>query len=221
MAEIKTDASGDAALGAKLTSLAEKVEALEAKLVFASTRLEDINSSYTLYRDLIICNRAGRVLATSNQAQRERILGTDVSAEAWFGKAVATKDGTEYHAQDLAESVVEPGTQSLIYGTAVRSDADTNGSVIGAMGVYFDFQGEAQLILDDYLPKDDRNNPIDGWYSFFTNEAGMVIGTSDEAMVPSGDYAHVPRRHRSLTKGERVHSYGVFEGQEAAIFGQN
>ena len=145
-------------------------------------------------------------------------MGLDISSEHWFTQALATKDGTEYHAEDLAESLIEPDSHSLIYATAVRSEADTNGDVIGAMGVYFDFQGEAQMILDDYLPKDQRGIPHDGWYSFFTNEEGMVIGSSDEAMVAVGEYAHLPRQHRSLGTGDRVHSYGVFEGKESAMF---
>lgn len=208
----------DAGLGDRLTALIERVAELINRLEFASSRLEDINSSYTLYRDLVICNKAGRVLASSNNASRTHVLGSDVSTEAWFIKALETKDGTEYHAEDLSVSLVEPDTQSLIYTTAVRSDADTNGRVIGVMGVYFDFQGEAQMILDDYLPKDQRGTPLDGWYTFFSNDNGVVIGSSDEAMVPVGNFAHVSRHHRSLEKGERIHSYGVFEGQESAVF---
>ena len=202
----------------KISYFQERMEVMREKIDFACGRLEDINSSYTLYRDLIICDRSGRVIGNSNAALRDQVLGLDVSSENWFTKALATKDGTEYHAQDLADSAVELDSRSLIYSTAIRAEADTNGAVIGAMGVYFDFQGEAQMILDDYLPKDHRGAPLDGWYSFFTNDKGVVTGTSDEAMVPVEQFAHLARQHRSLQKGERAHTYGVFEGMESAVF---
>ena len=207
------------------SDLAEQLKAIITSIgnfhkssVFACDRLEDINSSYTLYRDLVITNKVGCVIGNANRDQRERVLGMNISQEHWFTKALETHDGTQYHAQDLASSVVESDQLSLIYSTAIRTGGETNGDIIGAMGIYFDFQGEVNLILHDYLPQDDRGNPDDGWYSFLTNEQGVVIGSSDVAMVPMMDYAHIPRRHRSLDQGERVHSYGVFEGNDAAVF---
>ena len=195
-------------LAEQLKAIITSIGSFHKSSVFACDRLEDINSSYTLYRDLVITNKIGCVIGNANREQRERVLGINISQEHWFTKALETHDGTEYHAQDLASSVVESDQSSLIYSTAIRTNGETNGDIIGAMGVYFDFQGEVNLILNDYLPQDDRGNPDDGWYSFLTNEQGMVIGSSDIAMVPVMNYAHIPRRHRSLEQGERIHSYG-------------
>lgn len=210
--------SGEQGLPKKISDLLERLSGMRDKISFACDRLEDIRSSYTLYRDLVITNKAGFVLASSNVDLRDAVLGLNVSNERWFKAAMAVKDGTEYFAQDLISSAVEPDQESLIYATAVRENSNTNGGAIGAMGVYFDFQGEAQMILNDYIPVHDDNVIEDGWYSFFTNDQGKVIGTSDEAMVPFGNYAHLPRKHRALVKGERHYSYGVFQGAESAIF---
>ena len=56
----------------------------------ACTRLEDIRNSYTLYRDLVIVDLDGRVIANSNEERRKEVLGMNVASEDWFQKALQT-----------------------------------------------------------------------------------------------------------------------------------
>lgn len=205
------------ALCEEIDSLDKKLKQLHAKVKFACQRLEDINSSYTLYRDLVICDRDGCVIANANRDARDKVLGLNVSDEKWFNKAVETKDGTEYYAQDLRDSKVED-IPSLVYTTAIRENSDNAGSVIGAMGIYFDFQGEAGIIMQDYMPKDAEGEVSYGWHSFITSEDGTIIGSSDETIFEPGRLAHLPRKHRFLKPGKKVYSYAIVEGQNSAIF---
>jgi hypothetical protein len=209
--------NGGKEAGTTLRSLVEQLAAGYDKAQYSCTRLEDIKSSYTLYRDLVIVDGEGVIIANANPGNRALVLGLNVSDEEWFQKALATRDGTEYHAQDLGPSKVE-AQDSLIYSTAVRAGGSTSGPVIGGMGVFFDFQGEANLILREYLPKDKEARVLDGWYTFFTNEKGLIITSSDDAIFPSGEHAHIPRTHRQLKKGEKISSYAVVEGRDSAIF---
>jgi hypothetical protein len=100
----------------KCKILSEMLLLLHQKILFACERLEDINSSYTLYRDLVITSPGGIVIANSNKAVREKVLGIDISNELWFKKALETKNGTEYYAQDLSHSQVEEKL-SVVYST--------------------------------------------------------------------------------------------------------
>ena len=194
------------------------VETVLKKAAFACDRLEDINNSYTLYRDLVIVGNDGTVIANSNKATRPRVLGLNVADESWFQQALATKDGTQYHAQDLTGSRIEESTRSLIYSAGVRENSDNYGRVIGAMGVFFDFQGEAQMILEDHMPRDPSGFVDDGWYSFITNAEGVVIASSDPGVIEPGKTAHIPRRHRTPPVGKPTMSYAVIEGRESAVF---
>ena len=81
----------------------------------------------------------------------------------------------------------------MIYSTAIRSNGDEQGEVIGVMGVLFDFQGESQIILNDYLPQDTNASTLDGWYSFFTDFKGLVISSSDEYAFSSGSMVQLPK----------------------------
>ena len=135
----EVDSAANARLRACLASLAAEAElratrspcrrrqAVLKKAAFACDRLEDINISYTLYRDLVIVGNDGTVIANSNKATRPRVLGLNVADESWFQHALATKDGTQYHAQDLTASRIEESSQSLIYSAGVRRTATTTG----------------------------------------------------------------------------------------------
>lgn len=206
-----------AALHDSIAACLRAVEELLPKTAFACDRLEDINASYTLYRDLVICDKFGIVIANANSDTRARVLGSNVQEEPWYQQAMKTKDGNEYHAQDLGSSTIED-QPSLIYTTAIREQGDTNGKVIGAMGIFFDFQGESGIILSDYMPRDASGITAEGWYSFFTNEQGTIIASSDASMYPPGALAHVSKQHRLLKGGEITTSYAVTEGQESGLF---
>ena len=132
----------------QLQSLESPLMSLRQKLAFACDRLEDIINSYTLYRDLVITDKFGFIIANANKETRASVLGLRVDDEVWFSNALDTKDGTQYFAQDVTQSRVE-STRSLVYSTAVREKSDNYGKVLGAMGVFFDFQDEATMILED------------------------------------------------------------------------
>jgi hypothetical protein len=197
--------------------LSAAIDELRGKIAHACDRLEDIRASYTLYRDLVVTTADGFVLANSSPARRAEVLGLRVADEQWFGKALATKNGTEYFAQDLSASVIEPQL-SLVYSTAIRENSDENGCPIGTLGVFFDFQGEARIILDEYMPREAEGQVMDGCFSMFANAANHVIASNDEGILRVGETAHIPRRHRNLSDGGKLGSYVVFEGVESAVF---
>ncbi len=191
--------------------------ALETLVSIGCSRLEDIRSSYTLYRDLVLVDLNGDVIATANTSRREKLLEFNVSEEIWFKKALKTNDGTEYFAQDFCESKLE-NNGSLIYSTAIRAKGNEKGEAIGVLGVLFDFQGECQIVLNDALPKDTNGEMLDGWFSFFTNNQGKVICSSDQDFIPSGLVPPIPRSHRTLrNKGDFKFSTAVFCGINCLI----
>ena len=203
--------------GKAKSGASSNAKAIKEAVDLACTRLEDIRNSYTLYRDLVITDTNGIIIANSNAERRSQVIGMDVSDEEWFQKALETKDGSEYFVQDVSKSKMED-MDALIYSTALRANGDEQGNVIGAMGVLFDFQGESQIILNDYLPKDSEEQTLEGWFSFFTNKDGKVICSSDESFVPSGQMADLPRNHRNLAHaGDVIVSTGSVCGNRSLI----
>jgi hypothetical protein len=193
------------------------LKSLMERLAFACSRLEDIKNSYTLYRDLVITDSEGYILASSNSSRKGVVLGLNVKDEEWFINALKTSDGTEYAAQDISASRVEEQL-SLVYSTAVREHSDEHGQSIGVMGIFFDFQGEAGIILDEYMPLDEEGMIQDGCYSLFTSSEGVILASTDGEILESGKKAHIPRKNRALHDGERGNAYMAFEGIESAVF---
>ncbi len=194
------------------------LEALDRSVAFACRRLEDIRRSYTLYRDLVIADHGGHVLASSNPRRRGDVLGLGVAEESWFTQALQLKDGDQYHAQDLTGSCVETESASLVYSTAIRRDANVHGEAIGVMGIFFDFQSEARIILDDFMPRDDAGIILDGWFSLLSDRNDVVIASSDEFVFPVGQRVNLPRAHRQLDAGQRAAGDAIIGGRETVVY---
>ncbi len=91
-----------------------------------------------MYLDLWVADREGRVIA-NGRPDRFRVTGTDVSREQWFKQALATTDGGDYVACDVAQNDALGGAVVATYATAVRAGGSERGDVIGALGIFFDF----------------------------------------------------------------------------------
>lgn len=117
-----------------------------ARCAQASARLAVILRNYTVYLDIWVCSEAGSVLA-NGQPQRWPVAGADVSREPWFVKAMATADGDAYAVGEVAP---EPrlGARVLTYATAIRAGGASTGRPIGVLAVHFDWEPQAQRVVD-------------------------------------------------------------------------
>lgn len=113
---------------------------------FASRRLGVILSAYTVYLDLWICDAKGRVVANGRPGEY-RVMGADVSGEAWFRQAMATASGDEYAVADISASARLGDRPVATYSAAIREGAENRGRPIGVLGVHFDWGPQAEAIV--------------------------------------------------------------------------
>lgn len=146
-----------------------------AALATASQRLGVILRNYTVYLDLWIADASGRVLANAAPQRWPGVVGSDVSGHRWFRDALATADGDAYAVEDVRESP-ELGSAVATYATAVRRDGETDGEVIGALGVFFDWAPQTQAILDGLRLADDERART---RSLLLDADGRVLAASD------------------------------------------
>ncbi|TVQ96462.1 MAG: methyl-accepting chemotaxis protein, partial [Spirochaetaceae bacterium] len=121
-----TDASLVDALVHRTTDTAES----------ASRRLGVILDSYTVYFDLVLADSSGVVVANGRPG-RYRSLGSDVSQQPWFRRALATKSGDEFAEQSVHRSELAGNEEVLAYAATVREDGQVNGTVLGVLGILF------------------------------------------------------------------------------------
>jgi hypothetical protein len=118
------------------------------KLAFAADRLATINRFYSVYCDLVLTDAQGRVAASANGNFARALQGADLSREAWFRAARATKSGDDYAVGEVMPSAHHDGREVLVYSTAVRSGGRADGAMLGTLGVYFDWQEQGHSIVE-------------------------------------------------------------------------
>ncbi len=93
---------------------------------------------YRLSRSLADGHARPRI-ANGRPDRYPRAVGSNVSQQAWFQQALKTASGDEYSVADIAANEVLGQKLVATYATAVRKGGETNGAVIGVLGIFFDW----------------------------------------------------------------------------------
>ena len=151
-------------------------------LAHASRRLGVILSAYTVYLDLWIADASGRVIATGRPERHPRALGADMSGAAWFRQAMATRTGDDFAVVDIEPNAQLDGKLVAAYSAAVREGGRADGRPLGALGIFFDWQSQAQTVVDGVrLSSAERG----GTRVLLLDRDFRVIAASDRAGVLS------------------------------------
>jgi hypothetical protein len=114
---------------------------------FASARLGVILNSYTVYLDLWIVDRDGRVVANGRPDRYRSVVGSNIAHEDWFRRAMTTRSGDDYVACDVSTVPSLDHSQVATYATAIRRDGSSQGEALGALGVFFDWRPQAAGVV--------------------------------------------------------------------------
>jgi len=120
----------------------------DANVAHATERLATILRSYTVYLDLWVADRTGRVIATGRPDRYPDAIGQNVINEDWFRSAMGTRTGDDFRVCDIDTNPTLGGAQVATYSTAVRAGGKTRSATIGALGIFFDWAPQAAAILD-------------------------------------------------------------------------
>ncbi len=127
------------------------VQALETKeqasVRRAGQRLALINRFYTVYLNLVLVGADGTVVACSQPDKYPKVVGSDVSKVSWFRKTMATTSGEQYAVDDIGYDPLHNNKLTAVYAAAVRKDGRTDGKIIGALGVVFDWDNQSRIIV--------------------------------------------------------------------------
>ena len=113
----------------------------------ASARLGVILDSYTVYLDLWVVSADGTVLS-NGRPQQYSVRGANVAGEEWFRKSLRTGTGADFAACDISSSNQLGGAAVAAYATAVRAGGRIDGKILGALGIFFDWEKQSQLVVD-------------------------------------------------------------------------
>lgn len=117
------------------------------RVAYASERLATILRSYTVYLDLWVADANGRVVANGRPRAYGDVMGRDVSDSAWFKTAMRTASGEDFTVADIEINRALNGAPVATYATAIRQGARNDGQPIGVLGIFFDWQPQADAVV--------------------------------------------------------------------------
>ncbi|MDT9632959.1 chemotaxis protein [Pseudomonas sp. JV449] len=124
----------------------------------ACERLRIILDSYTVYLDIWVADKSGRILASGRPEAFGRVIGANVAKEPWFIKAMQHASGNQYFAGEVTAEPLLNNSHTCTFSAAVRSNADKQTPVIGVIGIFFDWTNQANSVLNGVrLSEDERS----------------------------------------------------------------
>lgn len=167
-----------------------------AERALACERLGVILDSYTVYLDLWVADRTGRVIASGRPDRYRTVIGSDASRTPWFQEAMGTRDGGAFAVADIEPVPQLDGALVATYATAVREGGRATGAPLGALGIFFDWQPQAAAVVGGLrLSPDDRQR------------TRALLLDSSHRVIASSDGAGVLQERYPLTTSSDVGSY--------------
>ncbi|RAK63060.1 chemotaxis protein [Phenylobacterium kunshanense] len=148
----------------------------------ASGRLKVILDAYTVYLDLWVCDANGRVMATGRPERYPRVVGSSVAGADWFNQARRTASGQEFVACDVGCQPLLGDAAVATYAAAIRKDGAVDGPVIGVLGIHFDWQPQANAVVDGVRLTDEERGRS---RVLLLDASGRVLASSDRQGVLS------------------------------------
>ncbi|KJE35439.1 chemotaxis protein [Thalassospira sp. HJ] len=179
----------------------------------ACNRLGVILDSYTVYLDLWVADKNGNVIA-NGRPESYRLKGQNISDQAWFHEALRCRDGGHYAVADVEQNPMLNNAATPTYATAVRKGGDVNGEVIGVMGVFFDWESQAPMIVKslNFSPEERERTRV-----MLIDANNRVLAASDDKGILSEKFTlrvDDPARGAYLLDDGALVAYALTPGYE-------
>ncbi|MCG3665780.1 chemotaxis protein CheW [Aliarcobacter butzleri] len=178
-----------------------------------SSILKYINDLYTVYSNLIIFDKNGKIIAISNE--KEQYLIGKILTQDWIEKTLTLKDTSKYCVSKFEKTNLYENESTYIYCSAIRSFKDDN-DVVGGIAIVFDSSAQFYTMLDEILPKDIYGNKQKGVYAFFTDKNKQIIATTSTNFEVNS-YLDIDDSFFKLKNGQNLSRIIEFRGNYYAV----
>ncbi|WP_028227862.1 methyl-accepting chemotaxis protein [Paraburkholderia ferrariae] len=168
----------------------------------ASERLSVILASYTVYLDLWIVDASGTIVANGRRNDYP-VSGGNVADSRWFKAAVNTKSGSEFVAADIECQPLLKNAQVATYATAIRESGATDGRVLGALVVFFDWAPQAAAVVKGVRLTDEE----------WKRTCCMIVDSTFRVIASSDDTGLFQRRVVLSPNGKTAGFYRDSDGR--------
>jgi chemotaxis signal transduction protein len=166
-------------------SLAAGIDASAAQAV--GDILAYINGLYTVYDNLLLFDRQGRVVAVSNPEYAA--LVAQPLAEDWVKQTLTLRDSQSYVVSSFTPTPLYRHRPTYVYAAAIY--APDSHQVVGGIGIVFDAAPQFAAMLCDALPRDEQGAAVAGAFGVFARSDRRIIAASSHALTP-GEVLDIP-----------------------------
>jgi hypothetical protein len=167
----------------------------------ATERLSVILDSYTVYRDIWILDERGVVVANGRPGLYA-VRGQNAAGTEWFKAAMKTRSGADYAACDVESLTLMQHAQVATYSTAIREGGRTDGRVLGALVIFFDWAPQAGAVVKGVRLSDDE----------WTRTRCMIVDSAFRVIAASDGHGLLTERFRLQADGRQTGFYRATDG---------
>lgn len=165
----------------------------------ASERLGIILDSYTVYLDIWVADNTGRVIASGRPDTFGKVIGADVADAPWFKQALRHSSGDQYFAGEVAIEPLLNASPSCAFSAAVRANAGKQSPVIGVIGIFFDWQSQANSVINGVRLSDDER----------ARTRVMMVDSNHKIIASSDAQSHLGQSVDLQTKAGQASGYQI------------
>lgn len=179
----------------------------DANIQHAVGRLGIINRFYSVYADLVLAEKTGKIIASSQPGSYPNAVGASVAHQGWFRNALAHASGDEYAVDDIYTCPLHHNKLMSVYSASVRKGGDLRGETLGVLGVYFDWEGQSHTIV-----KDEPNLSAEEW-----KKATVMLLDADLRIIASSDGQNLLQKFPLSSAGQTKGAYSDNKGSLVAF----
>ena len=170
-----------------------------------------INGLYTVYDNLMVFDRQGRVIAVSNP-EYGRLRGT-LLMDDWVKQTLSQRDSQSYTVSSFSATPLYQNRPTYIYAAAIRAPGNEN-HVVGGIGIVFDSAPQFEAMLRDSLPGDENGATMPGSFGVIAQLDRRVVASTLPDLRP-GASLDLPAGY--FNAGEGGSGIVVYQGQYYAV----
>jgi len=171
-----------------------------------------INGLYTVYDNLVIFDRQGKILAVSNPDYGD-CVDTIIESD-WISQLRDTRTTQEYVVSKFEPSPLYKNKPTYIYAAAIRDEDDMG--IVGGIGIVFDSQPQFAAMLQDSLPRDADGHPIKGSFTLYVDSDMKIISSTLKEFEVGSEFTVHPNLCK-MAAGEDAFDIAIHDGRYYAV----
>jgi chemotaxis signal transduction protein len=148
-----------------------------AEAAKAEKILQYINNLYTVYTNLVLYDRSGKVIAVSNPDE-SALVGKSLN-KPWTDATLKITNTQDYSVSAFEPTPLYQNKPTYIYNSSIQ-DPENKSRILGGIGIVFDSEPQFKAMLEDSLPRDKTGELVSGCFAVFVDEQAHVISSSKE-----------------------------------------